>query len=278
MPLYSPRDLKAALSHLGTDAKKALSQNFLIDGNIVRKIADAIPCTAQDSILEIGPGPGALTECILERKAPHSYIGIEKDRLFIKHLQHYFAHCQIATFYEADILQFPIEKHVQQGKYHIVGNLPYSLTSPIFDRISSVHSDIQSATVMIQEEVARRVVAQPKTSDYSLLSIGLQLFFDVTYLFTVSNRCFYPPPKVQSAVIQLIPKQVPAGLQVEEFLQFIRIGFQQKRKTLRASYRGAYSSEEVTGALAQIGLTSLSRPAELSITEWITFFQLLKGY
>ncbi len=271
MPLYRPSELRALLDKWGTTAKKSLSQNFLIDGNIIRKIAGLVPSTEDDIIIEIGPGPGALSEALLEKEA--LFFAVEKDRLFIQHLDDHFKENSKSTFYNDDILTFSFDQIFEKyptKKVHVVGNLPYSITSPIIRKLSTYHSKISSITIMVQDEVGRRMTAKPKTKDFGLLTLGVQFYFDASYAFRVTPRCFYPPPKVYSAVIHLTPKKL-LNVKEEDFFKVLKAAFNVRRKSLRSSLR-EYS---IVNALEEMGKPPLSRPEELSIQEWFSLYTLI---
>ncbi len=272
MPLYRPSELSSLLDKWGTKAKKSLSQNFLIDGNIIRKIANLVPALPDDIIIEIGPGPGALSEALIEKGC--YFYGIEKDTLFHNHLNEHFKESGKCTFYNDDVLEFSFEeifaKHPGK-KIHIAGNLPYSITSPILRKLSLYHAKIASITIMVQDEVGKRMTAQAKTKDYGRLSLGVQFYFEATYAFRVSPRCFLPAPKINSAVISLKPKEI-ADVDLEAFFKLLKLAFHVRRKSLRSSLK-AYSIVET---LSQMDKAPLTRPEELSLKEWLTLFLTLK--
>lgn len=236
MPVYKPTELHDFLTSLGIAPRKSLSQNFLIDGNILRKIVAASKVQAGDVVLEIGPGPGSLTEMLLDKGA--KVIAVEKDEVLAQALtrlqtpgRHLEVHCQ-------DIMEFSLEKHFEKGaKAKVIANLPYHLTTPILAHIAPKKELFSSLTVMVQEEVGRRFVARPDTSEYGSFSVFLNFYTIPHYDFTVSRNCFYPVPKVESAVVTLNLKTPPSVSNITAFFKMTRTSFEHRRKMLRASLR-----------------------------------------
>lgn len=273
MAIYKPSELREFLSKLGITPRKGLSQNFLIDGNIIRKIVKTAEVTSNDVVLEIGPGPGSLTEELINAGA--KIIAVEKDPALAKALHRLKAleiHCE-------DILTFPVEKHFsnkQKGK--VIANLPYHLTTPILTKLIPLHTLFSSIVVMVQEEVARRFTAKPKTSDYGSFTVFLNYYSEPHYAFKVSKHCFYPEPKVDSAVVVLKLRTPPTVSNEKKFFEMRRTAFEHRRKMLRASLKELYSPEAVTAALKKIGLNPKARPEELSLKEFIDLFEALRSH
>ncbi|KAF3361573.1 Ribosomal RNA small subunit methyltransferase A [Chlamydiales bacterium STE3] len=277
MPIYQPKELHAFLNAIDAFPKKRLSQNFLVDGNIVRKILVEAQVSKDDTVLEIGPGPGALTEALIETGA--RVIAVEKDSLFARHLARFQPSSdeQLHVICN-DILQVDLPS--LDRKIKIIGNLPYHITTPILSKfLSKDGSRIESLTFMVQDEVAKRVVARPKTEDYSSLTVFLNFYAEVKYAFKVSKSCFYPIPGVDSAIISLKPKPIPSHIAVDAFFEMTRRAFQMRRKTLKKSLRELYSEEVLLTALEATGLTLFTRPEELSVEQFLLFFHhLQKNY
>lgn len=277
MPLYKPSELRVFLESLHIRPKKGLSQNFLIDGNIIRKIVDAADLQPDDIVLEIGPGPGALTEALLD-KGVH-VIAVEKDNTLANALERLRKPDSRFEIFCEDILEFPLEqlqKYVKERqKIKVIANLPYHVTTPILTHLIEHHELFSTLIIMVQDEVARRFVAKPKTSDYSSLTIFLSFFSDPKYLFTVSENCFYPVPKVKSAVVALHLKQPTKVSDQKKFFSVVRTAFMHRRKMLRASLRDLYSSEYIVNTLTALKLNPQARPEELSLDEWLSFFEAL---
>lgn len=262
---FKPSELARLLEQLGTKAKKNLSQNFLIDGNIVRKILAAASVQANDLVIEIGPGPGALTEALLQAGA--HVLAIEKDPVFasaLSRLQTADGRLEVVT---EDVLNFPFAAHLQ-GKtgVKVVANLPYHITTPILERLISLHENMESLTLMVQKEVAERFTAKKNTPEYGSLTIFLQVYSTARYCFTVEPTCFYPKPKVRSAVVHFTLK-APQGL-AEDFFRLTRTAFQKRRKMLRSSLRELHPPEIIEQALTAQGLNPEARPEDLSLDEF----------
>ena len=211
-------------------AKKSLGQHFLKDQNIARKITDSLlPVTRE--VLEIGPGMGVLTRQLFEREDV-SLLAIEVDKESVDYLKAAFpAHQQqiiLGDFLKIDTRRlFP-------GSYSIIGNLPYNISSQIFFRLLEERDRVPQMVCMIQKEVAERIAAPPGNKIYGILSVLLQAFYDIEYLFTVNEQVFDPPPKVKSAVIRLV-RNGRERLECDEklFFRVVKMGFNQRRKTLR---------------------------------------------
>jgi 16S rRNA (adenine1518-N6/adenine1519-N6)-dimethyltransferase len=267
--IYKPTELRVFLDSLGTKAKKSLSQNFLIDGNILRKIVKTADVQPADLVLEVGPGPGALTEALLEAKA--HVIAVEKDSIFAGALRRF----ENVEVYEDDIMEFDITSHIPKGsKAKLIANLPYHLTTPILTKVASLHEHFQLVVVMVQEEVARRFVAQKGNKDYSSISIFLNIFCEPKYAFKVSRNCFYPAPNVDSAIVTLKLKK-PPNIDLDKFFLMTRTAFQHRRKMLKASLKDLYTPQDVMNALQILNINPLARPEELSTDEFLLLFSKL---
>lgn len=274
MPLYRPSELMDFLSSLGVAPKRALSQNFLIDGNIVSKIVDEVQPSSEMCILEIGPGPGVLTEAFLERGA--DVVAVEKDDAFATALARLDPAGERLSVIAADIMDCSMRALVAshcEKKIVAVSNLPYHLTTPIVQRLIEARDFFPKAVLMMQEEVARRLTgAKP-----SLLGISASFFYHVTYLFRVSRGCFWPKPHVDSAILSFerIVPPIPEGIEQEAFFDIIREAFLHRRKTVLHSLQQKYSKEALMAALEQSGLSHDVRPEELGIAQWVSLFKAL---
>lgn len=278
MPIYKPSELHQFLERLGIHPKKFLSQNFLIDRNILQKIAATAQIAPNDLILEIGPGPGSLTEELLHQQA--RIIAVEKDHVLAKELASK-PNPQLEVFCD-DILEFPIEKTVSERlkgpeKAKVIANLPYNLTTPIIVQLVPMHHLFSSLILMVQEEVARRFVALPNTPDYSSFTVFLNFYSQPRYAFKVSSGCFYPKPNVESAIVVLDLKPPPQVSNTEDFFKLTRTAFKQRRKMLRSSLRDIYAPAAIETALQAIDLDARSRPEDLSLPKFLQFFEHLRG-
>lgn len=275
-PIYKPSHLQAFLEEWGLQAKKGLSQNFLIDGNIVQKILDAAEVDSTDFIIEIGPGPGALTQAILERGA--QLLAIEMDPVFAEALKRFQTPDGRLEVVHADILKFPLLEFLRkrQGrKCKIVANLPYHITTPILTLLFPLSESIESLTIMVQKEFAQRMTAKKATPEYSSLTVFLQFYGSIPKSFIVKSSCFYPKPRVDSSVIHCKLHSPLLPGKEERFFQLTRAAFGQRRKMLRSSLRELYSPEKVEEALLKIGHPHTERPEGLSIDEFILLYEML---
>lgn len=266
MPLYRINELLRFLETLGAKPKKGLSQNFLIDGNIVQKILQEADIQAGDSVLEIGSGPGVLTEALLNAGA--DVVAVEKDEIFAQSLLR-FANLKVNAL---DIRDFPLDTLKKKSK--VVSNLPYHLTTPILSLLVKRFDLFTSITVMVQEEVARRMTAKPKTSDFSSLTIFLSFYTETHYAFHVSKNCFYPKPKVDSAVVTLKLKEPPL-VNEERFFFLVRTAFQQRRKMLKSCLRKHFGAKTVEEALEKIGQSKSARPEEMPLEAFLDLYRIL---
>lgn len=278
MPLYRPSELKAFLQSLGIGAKKSLSQNFLIDGNIIRKIVATAEITPGDVVLEIGPGPGALTEALLDAGA--RVIAVEKDALLAEQLRRLCADESQLIILSEDALHLELDSLLPQflakgQKVKLVANLPYQLTTPLITRYTQRFDFFSQLVVMVQLEVARRFVAEPATPDYGSISVFLRFYASPSFAFTVNRNCFYPAPKVDSAVVNLPLHPPPLTEDSESFFKMTRTAFGKRRKMLRGSLKELYGAEKVIEALQQLGLPDTTRPEELSLDQHLQLFKIL---
>lgn len=259
--------------------KKSLSQNFLIDQNIQQKIIHAAAPNGY-VILEIGPGAGMLTNALVQ--SSKFVIAVEKDSHFSAFLKEKFP--LNVKIIEQDFLKISLEDELnrlslEDEKIKVIANIPYQITAPILVKLLTCLDRIDSITLMVQEEVAQRIIAGPGTKNYGRLSIFCQFYAYPQYLFSVSRNCFYPKPKIQSAVIQLKPRKkllLEKNLQ-EFFFSIVQQAFQYRRKTLVHIFKKRYPSHTITDALAKIGKGSHARGEELSLAEFIQFAELLSN-
>ncbi len=219
--------------------KKSLGQHFLNDHNIARKIVDGI-LGNPELVMEIGPGTGVLTRYFAEKKFNFKVVEIDKESVaYLK------SNLQISDdkIIEGDFLQLDLEK-LFPLQYAIIGNFPYNISSQIFFKVLENRQYVTQVVCMIQKEVAERLAATPGSKTYGILSVLLQAFYEIKYLFTVNENVFVPPPKVKSAVIRLT-RNSTLQLDCNEtlFFKIVKAAFNQRRKTLRNSLRGFYKPE-----------------------------------
>lgn len=248
-------------------AKKCLGQHFLKDQNIARKITESLlPVTRE--VLEIGPGMGVLTRHLLkdERFSVHA---IDIDTESIDYLHAELPEHKDRIFF-GDFLKMNIPELFREP-FSIIGNLPYNISSQIFFRIIENREQVKQVVCMIQKEVAERISASHGNKTYGILSVFLQAFYDIEYLFTVSEKVFDPPPKVKSAVIRLTRnKREQLGCNEKLFFNVVKTGFNQRRKTLRNSIRSLLPPGFNPDYLNL-------RPEQLSIEDFITLCKELEA-
>ena len=271
MALYKPSELHQFLSEMGIKPKKGLSQNFLIDGNILHKMVDKTELKEGETVLEIGPGPGVLTEALLAKGA--FVIAIEKDAklgAYLKRLQNGKLTILIDDFQNIRLA------HLLNGKkVKVIANIPYSLTGMIIQELLPKREMIETIHIMVQKEVAERCTAQVNTKDYSSFTLFIEYHAEAKYLFTASKNCFYPKPKVDSAVLELKLIPPPVDAPYEPLFKLIRAAFQMRRKMLRSSLKKFASPEKIEEALEKIGLEGSARPQELTLADFSCLFHVL---
>ena len=262
------------LNSIGARPKKGLSQNFLVDQNIVKKMAQTADVQPNDLVLEIGPGPGALTQMLLERGA-HVF-AVERDSALAEKLSRFQTEDNRLSIFDADFLKFPLEKLPSSLK--AVANLPYHITTPILEKIFEASSQFSSVTFMVQKEVGDRMMANARSKDFSSLSIFVQFYAELDSFFKVSSNSFYPKPKVDSVVLRLNIRKPP--LETEEatlFFKIVRRAFQQRRKMISSSLQELIPIAVLKQALLDLGHEK-ARPETLSLDQWLKLFHLLKNF
>lgn len=224
-------------------AKKHLGQHFLTDLSIAESIAQAVKGHGEVSkVLEIGPGMGVLTDYLLKSNLELYLIDIDKES--IDYLNKKYPELKERIIY-GDYLKYDF-KQVIPGQYAIAGNFPYNISSQIFFRVLEVRDQVTEVVCMLQKEVAQRIASPKGNKDYGILSVLLQAFYDIEYLFSVPPEVFDPPPKVNSGVIRLVRNEVK-NLDCNEklFFQVVKGGFGNRRKTLRNSLKSFQLPEDL---------------------------------
>lgn len=246
-------------------SRQRLGQHFLAQGSILERIARAACPERQPLVIEIGPGRGALTEKLLEKA--DRVIAIEIDGELVELLREKFRDEPRLTLIHADVLETDLG---QWGAAAVAGNLPYYAATPIIEKTLSSGAALQHAVFLVQKEVAARLAAHPGTRDYGYLSVQTQLLADVEALFEVRPSAFRPPPKVDSTLIRLWPRNRAAGLRINDtarFLDFVKLCFHHKRKTLRNNLSGAYG-KAVLNDRPEAG----KRAEELTLTQFAELY------
>ena len=248
---------------MSVKAKKHLGQHFLTDENIAAKIVDSLSFENYSQVLEVGPGMGVLTKYLLD-KDTETFVA-EIDTESIDYLKQHYPKMQdghfVGDFLKADIAA------MFSGQVAVIGNFPYNISSQILFKIIDFYDQIPEMVGMFQKEVAERTAAVPRTKDYGILSVLVQALYDVTYLFTVHENVFNPPPKVKSGVIKLTrnPKEGLAGNEVL-FKKIVKAGFGQRRKKLSNSLKAI----EIPEAVQNHPFLD-KRAEELSVEDFIAF-------
>ena len=261
------RELACFLKEEGASPKKSLSQNFLIDQNITKKIVKTADVTAGDIVLEIGPGPGALTSALLEMGA--TVYAIEKDPVFARALARLQTPDNRLHISHADALEFPFET-IPFKK--VIANLPYHITTPLLEKCFL--TPFSSITVMIQKEVAARIFAKEGTKLFGSLSLFARFYSDLISEFTVSASCFFPEPSVDSSVIHLRSKKAPE-IPPSSFFPIMRKAFTKRRKMLSSSLKEFAPKEVIQNALRTISVREDARAEMLSLEKWLLFIKII---
>lgn len=244
--------------------KKRFGQNFLQDAFIIHSIVAAVDARPGDVVVEIGPGLGALTRPLL-RALPQLHV-VEIDRDIIARLAAEFPPERL-VIHEGDALAFDFGALAHEQPLKLVGNLPYNISTPLLFHLATYADRVSDMHFMLQKEVVDRMVAEPSTSDYGRLSVMLQYLFVIDWLFDVPPEAFDPAPKVNSAVVRLIPKppELLTAANFEAFSTLVATAFSQRRKMLRNTLKD-FVSEQM---LCAQGLLPTSRAEELSVEDYI---------
>ena len=250
-------------------SKPKLGQNFLHDSQAIDRIADALGDLSGETVLEIGPGRGAITRALAARA--QRVIAIELDRELALSLSRQFDPARVHIV-QADVLNFDFAAAARQAgkRLPVAGNLPYYITSPILLKLAENHCFLDRAVLMAQREVAERIVAAPGSRDYGALSITVQMYGPVEPLFTLPPDAFSPPPDVYSTVFRwrFAPRFRELGVEESGFLRFVRSAFAQKRKTLANNLRAAgYATPAIQDALSRTSIPAQARAEALSLKE-----------
>ena len=245
--------------------KKNLGQHFLTDLSIAKRIADTVDACPDIPVLEVGPGMGVMTQYLVEKPRPFKVVEI--DRESVAYLNENFPRLR-ENILGADVLRMDLTKVFDGQQFVLTGNYPYDISSQIFFKMLDNRELIPCCTGMIQHEVAVRMAAQPGNKQYGILSVLIQAWYDVEYLFTVEPSVFNPPPKVQSAVIRMTRNKVQKlGCNEQLFKRVVKTVFNQRRKMLRVSLKQLLSQEQLASIATSPFATK--RPEQLSIPEFV---------
>lgn len=251
--------------------KKALGQHFLKDLQIAQRIADTLAVYKGTPVLEIGPGMGVLTQYLLD--AEHDLKVVELDRESVAYLEQNFPDLK-GRIIAQDFLKLDLSQ-LYPGKFCVIGNYPYNISSQIFFKVLDYKEQIPCCSGMIQKEVAERLAAAPGSKTYGIISVLLQAWYDIEYLFTVSEQVFNPPPKVKSAVIRMTRnRRTDLGCDEKLFKTLVKTTFNQRRKTLRNSIKPILGKEFPDYDLPVFN----KRPEQLSVEQFIELTLLTEKY
>lgn len=266
-----------------TRPKKHLGQNFLVNPEALKIILEAGELTSTDTVIEIGAGLGCLTD-VLARRAK-SVIAVEVDELLYKALAAQFSTDSHVQLLNTDILKLEIDSLLSDGigtvpaTFKVIANLPYSITTPILWKLLDSHKQIHSCVLMMQKEVAERIVAEPGGKDYGALTIGVTYHADATLVATLSPENFYPVPKVDSALLKLTMRENPkVAVENEEFFfKLVRTAFRTRRKMLKNTLvRSRLAPAQVlVAAFEELGIAPERRAETLDITEFAALANFL---
>lgn len=274
--LSNPTETRAVLEMFGFSFAKKYGQNFLIDGNTVNNIVKNAGITKEDTVLEIGPGIGTMTQVLCEHAK--NVIAVEIDKRLIDVLTFTLKDYDNVIVINSDILKCNIEelceKYSHDGKLKVVANLPYYITTPIIMELleKNNNSVIESITVMIQKEVAERLGAEPGNKDYGAITLSINYYSDANIVMNVPSSCFMPKPNVDSAVIRMDIYDKPPVKTKDETKMFkiIKAAFSQRRKTLVNSVSGStdIAKETILKSLNELGLSESVRGEALSLEQF----------
>lgn len=250
--------------HLGHKARKRFGQNFLNDDYVIDQIVSAIAANDDDIMVEIGPGLGALTEPVCDIVSQLNVVELDRD-LAKRLREHPFMSSKLNVI-EADALQFDFTELAEQGPLKVFGNLPYNISTPLMFHLFTFTNKIKDMHFMLQKEVVNRLAARPGHKNYGRLSVMAQYYCTVVPVIEVPPEAFTPPPKVDSAVVRLIPHQTPP-VQVNELKALEKVtalAFNQRRKTIRNSLKSVIDAD----ALTRIGIDPVWRAEGLSLAQF----------
>jgi len=269
MELTSPTTIKELFSKYETKASKGLGQNFLIDKNALGKIISAADLKVGDTILEVGPGIGTLTQELA--KTAKKIIAVEKSEVMCKILEETIKDFKNVEIKNDDILQY----EPPETKYKLIANIPYYLTSPLIRKFLETKNPPEFMVLMIQKEVAQRICSKPP--HMSLLAISVQFYAKPKIIDYVSKNCFWPAPKIDSAIIKIEPHNIESEkIDADLFFKVVKAGFSQPRKqlvnnlaTLKSLNGVKLTKEQISSWLLKNNLSANQRAETLEVSDWI---------
>ena len=264
MDLASKKTIKELLQKYNIKPSKRLGQNFLIDKSVLRKIIETANLSSKDTILEIGPGLGILT--IELAKQAKQVIAVEKDKRMCEILKEVLKDYKNVKIINQDALSYELPASRQGGRvtsYKLIANLPYYITSPVIRKFLETKNHPKETILMVQKEVAQRIVAKPL--QMNLLAVAVQFYAKAEIVSYVRKKSFYPQPKVDSAIIKIVPQPIPK-INTKKFFQLVKTGFSSKRKMLKNNLQLEES------ILKKIKINPKTRAENLSIQDWLKLY------
>ena len=259
-------------THLGHQAKKRFGQNFLHDEGVISKIVDAIDPEPGENLIEIGPGLGALTEPVIERAGAISVVELDRD--LAHRLRHHPFIASKLTIYEADALKFDFSEIAsEESPLRIFGNLPYSISTPLIFHLLTFKDSVKDMHFMLQKEVVQRMAASENCKAYGRLSIMTQYQCQVIPVMQIGPEAFKPAPKVDSAIVRLIPhREIKNPVkEISALNQVCLAAFNQRRKTIRNSFKKLFTVEQLTA----LDIDATQRAENLPISDYIKLANFL---
>ncbi|MDP2337731.1 MAG: 16S rRNA (adenine(1518)-N(6)/adenine(1519)-N(6))-dimethyltransferase RsmA [Bacteroidota bacterium] len=249
-------------------AKKNLGQHFLKDKDIAQKIVESLQASNVNKVLEIGPGMGVLTQFLLQNKSYETTV-VEIDRESVEYLNVHFPELKERIISD-DFLKLNLHDYFGEP-FVLIGNFPYNISSQIFFKVLEYRNQIPEIVGMLQKEVAERLAAPPGSKAYGILSVFLQAYYHIEYLFTVNQDQFNPPPKVKGGVIRLTHNQTE-HLDCDErlFKSIVKMAFNQRRKTMRNSLKSMITSDEL-----KANPIFDKRPEQLGVAEFVSLVKMI---
>ncbi len=286
-------EMREVLEARGIQLSKSLGQNFLHDGNQLRRIVEVAEVTQKDKILEIGPGLGPLTEMLVERAG--EVLAIEKDARLVEFLQKRFNVGQasrlspssekletgatpVLRLLHDDALEFLRRESRDWSDWKLVANLPYSVASPILVELAQAHGRPQRMVATLQLEVARRLMAKPSEEDYGVLTLLIQLDYEPRDWFKIPASCFFPSPDVDSACVVLVrrAKALLGDEHREAFVKIVKRGFSQRRKMMMKLLKNDWPEERLPDAFERLNLSPQIRAEAIGLGQFIELARALR--
>jgi 16S rRNA (adenine1518-N6/adenine1519-N6)-dimethyltransferase len=262
-------EMREVLAKRQIQLTKSLGQNFLHDGNQLRRIADAAELTKADKVLEIGPGLGPLTELLIERAG--EVLAVEKDGRLVDVLQERFAAAGHLTLLHDDAMNLLKHEHRDWSEWKLVANLPYSVASPILVELAQSHGCPQRLVATLQLEVAKRLMSTEKDDDYGVLTLLIQLRYEAREWFKIPCECFFPVPEVDSACVVLTRRTTPLLPEAQHgtFEKIVKRAFSQRRKMMFKLLKQDWPMEKLQRTFAGLNISLMERGERLNLEQFV---------